>query len=404
MWIARNNGCQGISKPKEQKESMTTICFIHDTRVIEDEASGLVLSPGFGYNIWQRYLEVFESVIVCTRMKRGGPQSGMGLSSGSNVEFLPADSYKGPFSLFFKLPAVYWQVTNAIRQADAVLLRLPSILGLIGYVAARRSNRPYIVELVGSPKDAYSLHGKLGRLIAPVMAAMTRRIVREAPYCVYVTGSYLQELYPTKGASVAISNVELDTSHQPTARKKPSAPFRIGSTGQVDVAYKGHSTLISALEHLPDVEFQVAGNGDPSKHLEHARETGVQDQVKFLGLLSRDELFEWLDTLDLYVQPSLTEGLPRAVLEAMSRGLPVIASNVGGLPELLGPEFLFEPGDSKTLSNKIYGLLQDEDYTHISASNYYRAREFDTATLQNRRRNFFSSFRDYVEGQKTAPR
>ena len=55
----------------------------------------------------------------------------------------------------------------------------------------------------------------------------------------------------------------------------------------------------------------------------------------FRRFVWEDKVFEWLDTIDLYVQPSLTEGMPRAAIEAMSRGCPVVVSDVGGLKNLV---------------------------------------------------------------------
>lgn len=375
---------------------MTSICFVHDAPLVKDLTTGSVYSQGFTYRVWQRYLDVFDSITVCTRMRYGDQPPGFGLASGEGVTFMPASTYENPLSLLLKFPSIYKQVASAVSQADTVLLRLPSMLGLLGYVAARRAKSEYIVELVGSVRDSYSNSGLLGILVAPLFSAVTRHIVLHAPYCIYVTEKYLQKHYPTRGSQIAISNVELDTSRVPVEQHRPDQPLRIGSTGQVDLSYKGYESVVSALRDLPDVLFEIAGGGDPSGLLAHAKSHGVQDQIRILGRLKREDLFDWLDTLDLYVQPSLTEGLPRAVLEAMSRRLPVIGSDVGGIPELLTKKYLFRPGDSCAIRDKIEEVLRDDDFAQIGYSNYRRAQDFDSATLQKRRNSFLSSFREHV--------
>lgn len=71
----------------------------------------------------------------------------------------------------------------------------------------------------------------------------------------------------------------------------------------------------------------------------------VAEQVVFAGSLPHDAVFSWLDGLDLYIQPSTVEAMPRALIEAMSRGLPCLASEVGAMPELLGDTCIFAKKD-----------------------------------------------------------
>lgn len=376
---------------------MTSLCFIHDAPLVEDTESRIVYSRGFPYEIWQRYRQVFDKVTVCTRMRFGVTSKGMGVSSGQGVSFQPADAYKNPLSLIFRFNKIYNQVAKAVSGSDAVILRLPSVLGLIGFVAVRRLNRPYLVELVGSPFEAYKNRGRIGRAIAPLMAGINRYVVKRAPYCIYVTESFLQEYYPTSGKSASISNVDVDTSNVPSERKQPSSIIRMGSSGKVDVPYKGYETVVRALDRVPNVFFEVAGGGESASLLSHAAASGVSDRVKALGRLNKAELFAWLDSLDLYIQPSYTEGLPRAVLEAMSRGLPVIASDVGGVPELLNPEFLFPAGDSEAIATKIETLLARRDFEEIGINNYERSKRYDRLLLNSRRTTMLESFRKYSQ-------
>src|SRR5690606_42058407 len=89
---------------------------------------------------------------------------------------------------------------------------------------------------------------------------------------------------------------------------------------------------------LDGFRYEIVGGGDQSYLRKIARKYGVADPVDFLGRITRKEVFQWLDKIDLYIQPSKTEGLPRALIEAMSRGLPCLGTRVGGIPELLTDE------------------------------------------------------------------
>ena len=75
-----------------------------------------------------------------------------------------------------------------------------------------------------------------------------------------------------------------------------------------------------------------------------------------MGSLPHNEVFEWLDTIDIYAQPSRQEGLPRALIEAMSRGLPAFGARTGGIPELLEPDYIIS--NNKNGINEICEILR----------------------------------------------
>ena len=125
---------------------------------------------------------------------------------------------------------------------------------------------------------------------------------------------------------------------------------------------KGIDDAIKALSiaksQLPPFEFHVLGGGDKRYFYKLAVQKGLKEEVKFDGTLpSGKPVFDWLDQLDLYIQPSKQEGLPRALIEALSRGLPAIGSSVGGIPELLDEECIIKRGDINSLGKKIVWVL-----------------------------------------------
>lgn len=82
--------------------------------------------------------------------------------------------------------------------------------------------------------------------------------------------------------------------------------------------------------------IEFLGEGNPDRWIKLAKEHGIYENTKFLGTLpSGDAVFKWMDNLDVYLQPSSAEAQGRAIIEAMSRGCPVIASRVGRIPELI---------------------------------------------------------------------
>lgn len=128
---------------------------------------------------------------------------------------------------------------------------------------------------------------------------------------------------------------------------------------------KGHRYLLEAapgiLRACPRTTFLIAGRGHLEEPLRHqARQLGIDARVLFLGL--RPDIPALLSLCDVFVQPSLSEGLSIAILEAMGAGLPVVTTRVGGNPELVvdgETGVLVEPANSQELSDAVTRLLRD---------------------------------------------
>lgn len=151
---------------------------------------------------------------------------------------------------------------------------------------------------------------------------------------------------------------------------------------------KGLDVLIEAAAQVPDVRFAVAGDGPERDALtRRIAELGLEDRVLLLGW--RDDVASLLAASDLFVLPSRNEALSISVLEAMSAGCPVVATDVGGTSEaILDGEtgLLVHPGDAGALARAISGLLADaEKRRALAASARDRAeREFSAAAMVSR--------------------
>jgi glycosyltransferase involved in cell wall biosynthesis len=126
---------------------------------------------------------------------------------------------------------------------------------------------------------------------------------------------------------------------------------------------KGLDVLIKAVPGVPDACFAIAGDGPKRRQLEKlAADLGVEDRVRFLG--SRSDIPALLGASDLFVLPSRYEGFPLALLEAMAAEVPVVATRIDGIDELVvdGQNGdLVEAGDSAALGSAITNLLADPD-------------------------------------------
>ncbi|WP_449241246.1 glycosyltransferase family 4 protein [Desulfoscipio gibsoniae] len=125
---------------------------------------------------------------------------------------------------------------------------------------------------------------------------------------------------------------------------------------------KGLSVLIKAAEQLIErynVHFLIVGDGPLRGKLEETiRLSSINDYFTFTGMIN--DITPAYSTMDIFVLPSITEGLPLTILEAMAFSLPVVATSVGGVPEIIKHGecgFLVSPGDHKELSSRIACLL-----------------------------------------------
>ena len=176
------------------------------------------------------------------------------------------------------------------------------------------------------------------------------------------------------------------------------------------VRYKGVDTALRALARCralgrADLELRILGDGDPEPWQAHAHRLGVLEQVRFDGVRpSGDPVMAWLDGLDLYLQPSRQEGLPRSLLEAMSRGCPALGTRCGGIPELLPEEALVAPGDDRGLAERIRGAVADPAWCREQARrNWELATRFTAARLEPRRRAFWAAFAKYARSGLVRP-
>lgn len=123
---------------------------------------------------------------------------------------------------------------------------------------------------------------------------------------------------------------------------------------------------IKSLQYLPShIKFLVLGKGPLEEELYSlARQAGLEERVLFLGEIGHGEMPKYLQISDIYLRPSLSEGLGNSFLEAMAAGLPVIATNVGGIPDFLTDRVtgLFcEVRNPKDIAEKVMELIKNDE-------------------------------------------
>jgi glycosyltransferase involved in cell wall biosynthesis len=183
--------------------------------------------------------------------------------------------------------------------------------------------------------------------------------------------------WPSKKTQVICNGVDL--SRFPLQEKKPPAKnqeFKIGMVGRLH-PQKDIKTLLDTIKLLDDnCQLHLAGDGELRAELEmYAAEIEITEKVHFYGQVNN--IPEFLDSLDIYVQSSNWEGFGLAVVEAMATGLPCLATDVDGLNNVVNSEYLFKVGDVKKLAELISKFQCDSNgYAQASSDSIQQAQKF----------------------------
>jgi glycosyltransferase involved in cell wall biosynthesis len=367
------------------------------------------------YSFWSCYLEMFNEVTVLARV---GPSSRPCLegarADGPLVSFCALPDYQGPCQYLRNLSNLKASVRLAVRESDAYILRVPGLVGRLAWYEIRRLKKPYALEVVADPWDALA-PGTWPSLFRPAFRRAgtleLRTMCREATAIHYVTESALQKRYPaaSDAYTIAYPNALMDSAYAtlPTLQERfrrtgVDKSIRMGFIGSLAQMYKGADVLLRGFSFCRsrghNFEVVMLGDGryaEPMKAL--AKRLEVEDKTQFIPRLPFGKaIFDFLDSVDLFVMPSRAEGLPRALVEAMARGCPCIGSNVGGIPELLAPDDLVPPNDPEALAQKIIEVTSDPvRMKTMSERNLARAKQFDPEVLRQARLAFYRYVRDH---------
>ena len=363
-------------------------------------------SAAYGHALWRRYLDVFTSVLIAARVREvREPSHGCTQASSPEIQFWPVPVYAGLGGLLRHLRATRSRLAEAVRRSDAVIVRVPSPLAYLTARAAAANGRPFGAEIVGDADQVFApgaFHHPLRGAIRHLAATGQRHLSRDAVAVLYVTREALQRRYPTAGRSFAASDVALDDFAFCDVQRqewKPPAPFVLVTVGGLDQPYKGTAILLEAISVLrrsaQPVRLRIVGGGRLLPQFRQQCESlGLATDVEFLGQQDATGVRAALDSAHLFVLPSLTEGLPRALLEAMARGLPAVATRVGGVPELLAADCLVAPGDAHELASRIVAMMADPvGRRRCGEANRAHARVHHERRHTSVRREFFETVR-----------
>lgn len=388
------------------------LTFIHDGPLFYDK-NGKYYEFAY-HELQERYSYIAGEITFMMRTKSiNGDRKFTPVPAAIHVVSVP--NFKSPKLYFSEKKKAEMIVKRQIEESDIVVLRTQSSIAQLALKYIHKYKKPYIVESVGCSWDSYWNHGMLGKIVAPYMYLKTRNAIAGADYVYYVTTKFLQNRYPTHGKNVSCSNVVLEQLEECILEKRlqkinefdPSQKLILGTAAALDTRYKGQEYVIKSMKELLEagynVEYHLAGGMTGAKEntflKDLAKEYGVTDRVVFCGSLAANQMADYYDSIDIYVQPSKQEGLPRAVIEAMSRGCPVIGTNIAGIPELVQERFLFKKGSVSELIKALKKILRS-DLSVIATENFTKAREYEKDKLRIKRERFYDQFLSDIGKQR----
>jgi len=295
-------------------------------------------------------------------------------------------------------PRDFWalvQLTRMLARGYDVVHTHTSKAGLLGRAAAALCRVPVVVHT----PHGHVFHGYFSPRKERLFVLLERLFGIFSDRLVMLTTGDLKDhldehIAPARKFVVVPSGVDLrqftPERRSPADLGLPTDRLLVGTVLRL-VAVKGVFDLLDAFQEVvqarPDAFLAIAGDGPLRQELkERAQTLGLTDNLRFLGHL--DPVSPFLQTLDLFVLPSHNEGMGRAVVEAMACGLPVVATRIGGLPDLVYEEvngFLVSPRNPPDLARGILRALScPEDRRRMGRAALEQARHFSAEVMYDR--------------------
>lgn len=214
---------------------------------------------------------------------------------------------------------------------------------------------------------------------SPLVRAFVHQVVSGADHLVGVSQALTDELsrrFPGHSVTTLRNPLPLDDAAQNAPRDGSSSDppgaddrFVVLSLGDISEE-KGVFDTVEAVPQVvaecPRAEFWFAGRGDTDRLDRRATEEPWGDRIRVLGWVDGEQKKEVLNRADLLLLPSHAEGLPMSILEGMAHGLPIVASRVGGIPEVItdGEEgLLIEPGEPESIAAAVLRFAEDPAFS-----------------------------------------
>jgi glycosyltransferase involved in cell wall biosynthesis len=347
-----------------------------------ETSAGLQISSSFGLVIAELSRHFERVILAVPRLAADSPQ--LDYTLPKNVEFRGLPAMTSAVDGLRKTRVIAEIYQQTIAEADAVFARgvmIPAVPTI--YQKCQQGAIPLVHWLVGNPEALLMSHRRygpvmdhLGRLFVRRWERQVRRGYRRGgPVCLLCNGQEIADRFGDGPTEVTVSTTLRPADiHPPRKDSTPSDPLRI-----LTVAYirpeKGIEYLLEAMSLLKtqgEVHLDLVGSRDRypayQAKLDHLiAQHGLEERIHWKGHADRADLAAHFARADLFVLPTLSEGTPRVLLEAMAHGVPLVASRVGGIPDSVAQEvngLLVPPKDPALLAAACTRVFADSQLRH----------------------------------------
>ncbi|KAB0652778.1 glycosyltransferase family 4 protein [Acinetobacter bohemicus] len=349
----------------------------------------------FPYAYWCDYLNYFDQVTVVARVKNVDTfTSDMVRVDGENVSYEKLVYFRGMKEFLLKSPFIIAAIFKVALKHKFFLLRSGNSTNFL-WLFLFLLNKPYLREYPGNVKEG--MIGVIGeklwvKALANILDGLARFQGKFSKANSFVS-QYCKDLYSSKRPSFVFSSFKFSEINCKKLDYKVQNKIKIVSLGRLE-GEKGHASLLQAIHLLnqKNIEIHLIGDGAQKKTLEALAEQLSINVVFYGALTDRDKIFSILNQGDIYVIPSLTEGMPRSLLEAMAIGLPCIGSTAGGIPEVLAKDVTYEPNNIKELASLIEKFGDAEELRQFNGLKNleFVSHEYGEAKLLEQKKSFWS--------------
>ena len=331
-----------------------------------------------------------------TDLEKNSVEKQIGRAKGNGLRVIAIPSLVRRIDPIRDIIALWSLWRLMIREKPTVVHTHTSKAGILGRLAARLAGVPFIVHTT----HGHVFYGHFNPLVTRLFLLMETFFASFTAKMVALTEGERNDFIryavckPEKLVTIH-SGVEIDRFRNARVdRKKKKIALGLNPNRQVVgtvgwlLPIKGPMYLLKAMDQVwhrcKAAELVFVGKGQLEQDLKNeALRMGVSEKVKFLGW--RDDIHEIIPTFDVFVLPSLNEGMGRVLVEAMASGRPIVASRTGGIPDLVVHEqtgLLVSPADESGLADAIHRILNDPEKAKIMGQKGKdRSKRFSVASM-----------------------
>ncbi|QQG38511.1 MAG: glycosyltransferase family 4 protein [Candidatus Woesearchaeota archaeon] len=329
----------------------------------------------------------FDQIVMCVPIRDGKFKNSEPLKS-KNITFHRLPDYKDELEYAkYNIKRVI-EINKCVRDADVVHIRLPSYEGVQGFLLAKLHKKPIFTYVSTDWQKISNITWDKGlkKLFAPLYGKINDLLIRLVVNnsVSFLLGIDLYKKYKKSGKPIYMgytsSLSSKDTNKIKVIKRVNKKIINLLFVGRL-AEEKGITYLIDAFNELNKkykLTLTLLGQGPLEKEIKQKVEKlGLENKINILGYVSLKEMDSVYSKSDIFILPSLTDAMPKVILEAMAKSIPVIATNVGGIPTIIKHNkngILIKPRSSDEIVKAVDTIIKDKKLRERIIKN-----EIDTA-------------------------